>query len=424
LADRNEGRSGRIYAKKATEVATTNKALRCTDAERVHQRSNAWLNVRSLEAERTMKRKSLVLVLAILLISSVPALADGKFYWPEPVPPEIPYQRALLLFDGQQETLILQSKYRVASSATADSFGWVVPLPSVPELASMDADAAERLFFYLARLSDPKLTRISDIFLPGILFVLLLGSILTLLACLLSAFVPRMRWVQRHRRWLVIGALLALVLSACVFFGATFGAGPIGSLETGVDVIKAEQVGIYDVQVVTTDRATDLIQWLNENQSQFDQTDTQVFDEYLRRGWCFVVARIDASSSDADDQAVVTHGLVAPLIMRFRTEAPVYPLALTATSGHNTQVLLYVLSESKWESGGRLALHYAGGGVHLYHDLLKRGVEPEGFFSQAEIALSYLCKFEDMLTPWQMEEDLVLALAKDREPYREHIIEW
>ena len=370
-----------------------------------------------------MKRKSLVLVLAILLVSSAPALADGKFYWPEPVPPEIPYQRALLLVDGEQETLVLQSKYRVAGSGAADSFGWVVPLPAVPELASMDADAAERLFFYLARRTDPKVTRISGILLPGILFALLLGSSLTLLACLLSTFVPRMGWVQRHRRWLAIGALLALVLSACLFLGATFGAGPIGSHETGVDVIKAEQVGIYDVQVVTADRATDLIEWLNDNQFQFDQTDTQVFDEYLRRGWCFVVARIDASS-DADDQAVVTHGLVAPLIMRFRTEAPVYPLALTATSGHSTQVLLYVLSESKWESGGRLALHYAGGGVHLYHDLLERGVEPEGFFSRAEIALSYLCKFEAMLSPTEMRQDLVLALAKDQKPYQEHIIEW
>jgi hypothetical protein len=163
-------------------------------------------------------------------------------------------------------------------------------------------------------------------------------------------------------------------------------------------VIKAEQVGIYDVQVVKADEATALIQWLNQNRFQFNDTDTQVFDEYLRRGWCFVVARIDPSR-EADDQAVGLEGLVAPLIMRFQTEAPIYPLALTATSGHDTQALLYVLSESKWESGGRLALHYAGGGVHLYHDLLKRGVEPEGFFTNSEIALSYLCKFEATLTP-------------------------
>jgi hypothetical protein len=370
-----------------------------------------------------MKRKSLPLVLAILLLGSVPALADGKFYWPETVPPEVPYQRALLLVDGEQETLVLQSKYRVAGSAAADFFGWVVPLPSVPELASMDADAAERLFWYLARLSDPKVTRVSDILVLGIMIVPALYSILALLICFLSFFVPRMRFVRRHRRRLVISALVALAPSACVYLRTFYLGETAGPRGIGVQVIKAEQVGIYDVQVVKADEATELIQWLNQNQFQFDDTDTQVFDEYLRRGWCFVVARIDPSSA-ADDQIVASEGLVAPLIMRFQTEAPVYPLALTATSGHNTQVLLYVLSEKKWQSGGRLVLEYAGGDVHLYHELLERGVEPEGFFSSAEIALSYLCKFEDSLTPEQMREDLVLAPAKDKEPYRKHIIQW
>jgi hypothetical protein len=378
-----------------------------------------------MEAERIMKRKSLFLALAILLTSTAPALANGKFYWPEPIPPEIPYQRALLLVDGEQETLILQSKYRVASSASADSFGWVVPLPSVPELASMDADAAEGLFFFLARHSDPKVTRVSEILLFGTVFVIPLGSILTLLACLLSFWVPRMRLVRRHRRWLVIGAFLALVLSVfCGLFGITLqGAVPSSPLGTGVEVIKSEQVGIYDVRVIRADQATQLIQWLNQNQFQFDETDTQVFDEYLRRGWCFVVARIDPSSK-VDDQAVVSEGLVAPLIMRFRADAPIYPLALTAASGHSTQILLYVLGESKWRNDGRLALHYAGGGVYLGNEVLKKRVEPEGFFSRADMTPSYLCKFKGTLTPEQMREDLVFALAEDREPYRKHFVTW
>jgi hypothetical protein len=370
-----------------------------------------------------MKQKSLFLVLAILLTSSVPALADGKFYWPEPVPPEIPYQRALMLVDGEQQTLILQSKYRVASSAAADSFGWVVPLPSVPELASMDADTAQGLFRYLARHSEPEVTRVSGILLPAIIIVPLLGSFLTALACLHSFRYPRMRWVRRHRRWLIIGAFLALAPSVYALFVVIFRTGTSAQPATSVEVIKAEQVGIYDVQVIKADQATQLIQWLNQNQFQFDDTDIQVFEEYLRRGWCFVVARIDPSS-EADDQAVVSEGLVAPLIMRFQAEAPVYPLALTATSGHNTQILLYVLSDRKWQSDSRLALHYASGGVYLGNYVLKAGVEPEEFLYDLEMDLGYLCKFKSTLTPEQMREDLVLASAKDTEPYRKHIIKW
>lgn len=80
-----------------------------------------------------MKKTTLFLMLLVVLTVSAPVLADGKFYWSESIPAEIPYQRALLWFDGHQETLMVQSKYRVAMSA-GDGFGWVVPAPSVPEL--------------------------------------------------------------------------------------------------------------------------------------------------------------------------------------------------------------------------------------------------------------------------------------------------
>ncbi|MFC2023424.1 DUF2330 domain-containing protein, partial [Chloroflexota bacterium] len=170
-------------------------------------------------------------------------------------------------------------------------------------------------------------------------------------------------------------------------------------------------------------QAENLIEWLKQNQFQFDGTDTQVFDEYLQRGWCFVVARIDPSSV-TDQGEVVSEGLVAPLIMRFVAEAPVYPLALTSTSGHETQIVLYVLSEAKWQNDGRLDLHYAGRSMARdYHRLMGEEIQPPGF-SGAGMNLNYLCKFKGTLTPEQMREDLTLALAKDDEPYRKHIITW
>jgi hypothetical protein len=47
-----------------------------------------------------------------------------------------------------------------------------------------------------------------------------------------------------------------------------------------------------------------------------------------------------------------------------------------------------------------------------------------GFFVGAKMELSYLGKFKGTLTPEQMRGDLVLALAEDDEPYRQHIITW
>jgi hypothetical protein len=370
---------------------------------------------------KTMKSTTFLFVLAILLATAGPVLADGKFYWPEPVPPEIPYQRALLLFDGGRETLILQSKYHTTGS-TASEFGWVVPVPSVPELASMDPAAASDMFFDLGRRSEPRVTSISDLLLSGLCLLLPLGALVTLLACLLSLFVTSMQFVRRHRVGLILGATAALISWACLSTVLFLFSGSGDYQAPGADVVKAEQVGIYDVQVVKAGQAGDLIQWLNQHRFQFDETDTQVFDQYLQRGWCFVVARIDPTRG-AEEHKVVFEGLVAPLIMRFEAETPVYPLALTSTAGHETEILLYVLCESKWHNDGRLELHYAGtGGLGIYG--LAQQVEPEGFFSGADLDLPFLCKFKGMLTPEQMREDLDLTPAADRKAYRRHIITW
>jgi hypothetical protein len=117
-----------------------------------------------------MKKAVLLLVLAALLMGSVPVLADGMFYWTESIPPEIPYQRALLLFNDGYETLIVQSKYRMSSSATSE-FGWVVPVPAVPDLASIEPSLAEELFWELAQASRPKVSDVSD-WLWGLLMLI------------------------------------------------------------------------------------------------------------------------------------------------------------------------------------------------------------------------------------------------------------
>jgi hypothetical protein len=372
-----------------------------------------------------MKNATLFLALLLLLVGGAPVLADGMFYWTEEIPPEVPYQRALLVFDGKQETLILQSKYDAGESATPDAFGWVVPVPSVPELASMDADLAGSLFADLGARTwlRPRVIRISHLLLLAIAFVLPVGSILTLLACWLSFYVPAMRFVQRHRRRLIIGAFFALVPSACAYVGFYIDPrSPLNPWPPTVEVIGAEQVGIYDIQVVKADQGGDLIQWLNQNHFRFYEEDMQVFDEYLRRGWCFVVARIDPSGRTGGQ--VVSEGLAAPLVMRFQAETPVYPLALTSTSGHETEVLLYILSRHKWQNDGRLDLRYAGRTRLPRRDEWIAGVEPEGFFVGKDLALPYLCKLKGILTPKQMQEDLLFTLAENDEPYPKRTVIW
>jgi len=374
-----------------------------------------------------MKKLALLLVLAALLAGSVPVLADGGFYWTESIPPEIPYQRALLVFDGGYETLIVQSKYRMSSSATGE-FGWVVPVPSVPELASVEPSMVDALFYELGDAAQPEVVRISDCLCGPLAFIGLFiapaGGILLFLLIVASLFIPGLEFIRRHLKLLAVMAVLLILIGAISILALAFYASPMaGPGGYAVDVIREEQVGIYDVQVVKAGDAGDLIGWLNENRFQFDEEDTRVFDDYLRRGWCFVVARVDPTRS-ADDR-FTAEGLVAPLILRFQTAAPVYPLALTATAGSDTQVLLYVLSEKKWQNDGRLELEYAGQ-VHLslLEAICREALPdmPAGCFAHGP--LSYLSKFKGTLTPAQMEEDMVLVPAQDDAPYRKHITMW
>lgn len=363
-------------------------------------------------------------VTAVLFLAAITsaAYADGKMYWRDTVPPDIPYQRALILFDEGTQTLVLQSKYEVPKGDNPPPIGWVVPVPATPELASMSADWAAHVFSDLEWRSRPQVTMVGQT-LIFVLFTTVAGlSLATLLLCLLSFVLPLPQWVKRNRDALSRYALCGLFgcfVMACLF--PSLGSPTRGG--GGVDVISEQQVGIYDVRVVRSAESGPLIAWLNENDFKFGEADTAAFDSYVSKGWCFVVAVINPGAK-VDTGEVVFEGLAAPLIMRFPCASPVYPLALTATGGFETDILVYLASTSKMTCGGRLTLRFAGEMRRATLVDLAFLAEPEGFFDLEAMDFPYLCKFRDTLTPEQMREDIVFTKAEDDEPYREHIVRW
>lgn len=370
-----------------------------------------------------MKQSIGIILLLFTLAAQV--MADGKMYWRESIPPTIPYQRALILFKDGTETLVLQSKYEIPKSDAKASLGWVVPVPAVPQIASMPADSATDIFWYLSRSARPYVTHVFPIVVGTLLLTVSGLSILFILIYKLSFHIPFPDWFLRNRSKLYRLSLRSLCFCLFIFlfiflFSLLFT--PL-SAPRGVDVIKEQRVGIYDVKVVKSDNSGDLIAWLNANAFKFGKEDKAGFDSYIARGWCFVVANIKPSQ-EQKEREIVSEGLAAPLILRFSSKAPVYPVVLTGTGNHNTEILIYLAVASKMTCGDRLTLRFAGEMYKNALDPLVAATEPAGFFKRDEVSYSYLCKFRDVLTPARMAEDITFAPASDNTPYREHIVQW
>jgi len=346
------------------------------------------------------------------------AQANGKFF-AEEVPADIPYQRAFLIFHEGSETLVLQSKYALTQSAAVDSLGWVVPIPTIPDLASMDADAAADFFFMTSVWTQPNLFHISGILCPiaGIFFVGVGAFLLVSLVQYLALGPPGPSKAIWQRR--LTGSAIATIVGFFLVGLTMFEGG-------GVEVVKAEKVGIYDIKVIRGETAAGIVAWLNENGFAFSDEDAQVFKEYVDRGWCFVVAKVEPSV-EAQQSQIVAEGMVAPVIMKFDTETPVYPLALTATTGAETEVLIYTLSDKKLTCGERLKLRFAGEAEakSVLDPLLTVGeVEKPSLFDDVPEKSMMLCKFKERLTPAEMKNDIEFEFGPDNDPYVERKVVW
>lgn len=347
--------------------------------------------------------------------------ADGKFYG-EKIPPGIPYQRAFLLFHEGSETLVLQSKYELPQTADANSLGWVVPVPSVPEIASVDAGSAYKFFYEASLATRPKLLRISR-YVALMAMVFFVGCVALVLFLLLEyPFLNKIGLAKSIWWKRLIHAVIAGVITF-LLAGAT----PIRYVEgyMDVEVIKAKKAGIYDVKVVKSQSAEEILGWLKENGFGFDDSDVQAFENYIQRDWYFVVAKVDPDRQ-TEEHKVAANGMVAPLILKFPTDKAIYPLALNSTIGARTEVLLYTLSERKLSCGQRLTLRCATSAKprSLLSTLVNRTGPEIGALFPNMLQSMILCKFKKRLKPEEMTEDIVFDFAPDNEPYVETKIVW
>ena len=243
-----------------------------------------------------------IALLALAFTAPVRMWADGCFVfkWDKKTDINEPTQKAIIVYDAGREDVLLQVKYE----GPLEEFGWLIPVPSLPkvEKASMEA------FYELSQIT--------------------------------------------QRRFGATHDKATLTMSAG------------GRGEESVKVIEIKTVGAYEVAVLSAHDSGSLTRWLQAHDYSIPEGKSEIIDEYIRRGWFFIAAKIElnkgvafkmASGASPKDyvasskartvmQKHLAGGELHPLLISFDTPKCIFPLKISAVSGKPSEVSIYVLS--------------------------------------------------------------------------------
>jgi HEAT repeat protein len=242
----------------------------------------------------------IVLLLALTLSAPLPIRADGCFVFR--------WDKKTDINEPTQKAIIVHDAGRedlllqVKYEGPLEEFGWLIPVPSLPKVEKGSMEA----FYELSQLT------------------------------------------QRH-----FGAGQDVVTLSTR-----------GGHEESVEVFEIKTVGAYEVAVLSAQDSASLARWLQTHDYSIPEGKSEIVDEYVRRGWYFIAAKIQldkgvafktvstTSPKDSDAptkarkilQSKLSTGELHPLLISFDTPKCVFPLKISAVGGNPSEVSLYVLS--------------------------------------------------------------------------------
>lgn len=267
-----------------------------------------------------LSRRIAVLAGAVLLVSAstTQVVADGVV-----IPPTatakvtIPDQEAIIHYKDGVETLAIETRF----VGQGQQFAWIVPLPSVPEVSPV----SKGTFPTLRILFRPRVIHTIPRFYIGVILLFLLIALIML-----------------RRLDLLLLYVLSLFFCSCLLPSlGTAGVGVAGVSGTSVRIHDRQMVGDYEIFTISSDEPDALLNWLGQNGFVVGERQQSVIADYVAQGWKFVAVKLLRPS---DTNAPTTPH---PLAFTFRTDRPVYPLKLTATSGSPCSIDLYVFGPAR-----------------------------------------------------------------------------
>jgi hypothetical protein len=299
-----------------------------------------------------------ILVLVVLVLVPRHVRADGGLITNYYADVWEPAQRAILLFDPAtgREDLILQAEYE----GNTDNLAWIVPVPSLPTLATADAG----LFVDCANLT---------------------------------------RLVVRNRGL------------DCGCQGGKMTDAP----GTQVDIYDNRLVGIYQTLTLgATDAsvlADSLDTWGYLHAGNRPSVEAAL-QFYINKSWFFVAMRTDSASVAGTSPGAYRVGGLDPIHLTFSTTKAVYPLRISAISARDpSQVLLYVCAPHRMTFPGAHA-EYAN---RINDRELRHLQSLYPLLGTVITQPCFLTKLRDSVPVSAMSDDLFLDRAPDDGEFRE-----
>ncbi|MCH7871178.1 MAG: DUF2330 domain-containing protein, partial [Planctomycetes bacterium] len=229
------------------------------------------------------------LLLAALIVVEAPtkrATACGGFFC-QARPIIQASEQIIFRQDGNRITAIVQIQYQ----GTAEDFSWVVPVPGIPNLSV----APGILFQTLDPLTRPQFT-------------------------------------------------LEINGEPCPQLGFPSAAPeatdpPVSTFDEGVTILSEQAVGPFDVQIVTSEDADAMANWLEANNYDLTDRGGELIAPYVEEGMNFVALRL------RQDRGV---GDIEPLVMEYEAECPMIPIRLTAVATQpNLGIFVWLLGPAR-----------------------------------------------------------------------------
>jgi hypothetical protein len=127
------------------------------------------------------------------------------------------------------------------------------------------------------------------------------------------------------------------------------GPSPVGGSPGKPLIIGTKTIGGYTITRLRGGTSTTLLDWLSGHGYRLPSGAGRILDRYVADGWSFVAIRLARRAK----------GLLAPLRLRFRASAPVYPLRLDRLASTDIDLDLWTVAAHRMRARN-LITDYAG----------------------------------------------------------------